>query len=385
MAKYDHLSNQLRERIMHGDYALRGLPAERQLATDHGVSYMTVRKALQQLIDNGILVRGTNGRVEVDRSTSKPGTLPPVALLSPAFNSAGFERWRSALDQCMAAFPARLRHILYTHWDDPVILESLENFSGVFLLSGSEEIPEALAARLQAASGPLVLLDEDLSRRGIPSIRQFGPGGVQDLLDHVETLGIGSLDCLNVQPFHSVIEDRIDQWRVWAASHQIPGTLINEPVESYTQPFTRGYDVMQRRLQSHLPLPDALFCVTTPAAVGAMRALHEAGIRPGRDLAVCAVDGEGLAEFQVPSLTTLEAADVRPQITICLRWMLEGGGAWRGPLLLQPAPARVAVRESTVAPGQGSADVAFGRRMRPAAGGVESRLLRDPQSVLCST
>jgi hypothetical protein len=347
MPKYDQLSDQLRKRIIQGDYALRGLPAERQLATEHGVSYMTARRALQDLVDRGVLIRGSNGRVEVNREHSGGSSVPPIALLSPTYSSPGFDRWRQMIAQAVERVHGKLRQVLYTHWDDPVILDSLDGFSGVFLLPSSEQMPELLINRLGQSRRPLVILDDDLSYAGLPSIRQFPPGFAQRLLDHLEAQGFTKIDCLNVQPLHTVIQQRIGQWQVWMAAHDFTGRLINEPVEPYTPPFTRAYEVMRRLLAERRFHAEALYCVTTPAAVGAMRAMHEAGIRPGTDVAVCAVDGEGFAEFQIPSLTALEPASITPHLVTCAKWMMGGGGAWNGPLLLEPLQPRLEIREST--------------------------------------
>lgn len=346
MAKYDQLSNQLRVRILHGDYALRSLPAERQLAVEHGVSYMTVRRALQHLIDDGVLRRAANGRVEVNTEETNGVAGAPIALLSPTYSSPGFDRWRRLLAQAVESRGGRLRQELYTHWDDPVFAESLSGFRGVFLLPSSEQMPASVIEMLVQSGRPLVVLDDDLSAQGVPSIRHFAPTFVHTLLDHLRDQGCRKIDCLNVQPLHSVIEQYIAQWEEWMESHAYAGDLINEPVEPYTQPFNQAYQVMKERLAAGNFDADALFCVTAPAAVGAMRAMHEAGIRAGHDVAVCTINGEDLAEFQIPSLTTIELCDATPDITKCIDWML-GGGTWKGPLLMEPVSARLEAREST--------------------------------------
>lgn len=346
MPKYDQLSAQLRVRIHHGDYELRSLPPERQLAVEHGVSYMTARKALQHLIDDGILRRAPNGRVEVNREHSSELAVAPIALLSPAFSSPGFDGWRSSLSQLVKSLGGVLRQELYTHWDDPIFTASMGRFSGVFLLPSSEEMPRALVERLSSSERPLVVLDDDLSGEGIPSIRQVAPSLVRDALDHLKSVGCRSINCLNVQPMHSVIESYLAQWRAWTREHGIPGEVINEPVAPYEQPHGQAYHVMKSRLEEGPFTADALFCVTAPAAIGAMRAMHEAGIRPGYDVAVSTLNGEGYAELQIPSLTAMEPADVTPQLKACIQWMMKGG-PWRGELLMQPAHGTLRAGEST--------------------------------------
>ena len=49
----------------------------------------------------------------------------------------------------------------------------------------------------------------------------------------------------------------------------------------------------------------ALYCISDALAVGAMRALYEAGIRIPEDVSVAGFDGINLGQFYTPSLTTL--------------------------------------------------------------------------------
>jgi DNA-binding LacI/PurR family transcriptional regulator len=347
MAKRDGISQQLKQRILHGNYAFRALPGEKQLAVDLGVSYMTARKVVQGLIETGLLVRGPNGRVTVNRSNQDSGDRLPIVLLSPNYISPGFERWRHWLARATDEVGVRLQCVHYTHWDDPVLFESPDNFSGVFVLPSSEVIPQTLIERFSRSQRPVIVLDDDLTAQGLISIRPIPPIFVQALLDHLKQSGCLQIDCLNVQPLHSVIAQRIEQWQLWTAEHGVEGTLINEPVEPYTQPYSRGYEIIKSQLARGDFKADGLFCVTTPAAMGAMRALHEAGVHLGAEVAVCAVDGESMADYQIPALTTLEPSDVIPHLKLCLNWMLGEYSPWQGPLLMEPDEPCIVVREST--------------------------------------
>ena len=55
----------LESRIRRGDYAVRPLPTEQELAEEVGVSRSTARQAFQCLIDKGLLERHRHGRLSV--------------------------------------------------------------------------------------------------------------------------------------------------------------------------------------------------------------------------------------------------------------------------------------------------------------------------------
>jgi hypothetical protein len=93
-------------------------------------------------------------------------------------------------------------------------------------------------------------------------------------------------------------------------------------------------------------LGTALFCTTSPAAIGAMRALHEAKLEIGRDVSVCTVNDEGMAPFLLKTLTSLESPSRARYLRPVVEWMLSGK-KWDGSLLIQPKELSIYVGEST--------------------------------------
>jgi len=71
-----------------------------------------------------------------------------------------------------------------------------------------------------------------------------------------------------------------------------------------------AYRRVRERLMSSAGQPDAIFCFSDVMAVGAMRAVREAGLRIPEDVSIVGFDGLFLGEMTVPSLTTV-AQDMR--------------------------------------------------------------------------
>ncbi len=342
MAKYTTIASLLEKRIRHGDYAMKEIPPERELAMEMGASRKTTRRAVQHLIDSGLLIRQPNGRLAVSRASDGNPVPLQLAFLAHTTQSAEVQRTRTALDQVAAEIGARVRPILYTHWDDAQILDVFDGFDGVFLFPRPEPMPPWLIDRMRDGATPAVVLNTDLSHLGVRSVRLFPPVFVQKLLDHLKEQGHESVDCLNTEcAAYNAMEQRIEQWQLWRMAHGIKGRLINDPDGS---PMN-SYRTMLPILKSGQFKATSLFCTTVAAAVGAMRAFYECGYQVGKDVAVCTVNGEGMAQYLVPSVTCLELQDLRPYLRVALEWMKTG--EWVGSLLVQPSDITIFYGEST--------------------------------------
>ncbi len=343
----DSIATVLEERLLRGDFRLTGFPGERELAREVGVSRTTTRLALSDLLDRGVLTRQSNGRV-VPRTDAGPlSEVKHVAYLRPANGHANPQLDRVAhLGREMGV---HVRSVEYIDWDDPTVRQTIEGFDGTFLEPPAERAPEAAVKMLRSAGSAVVVVHRDFSEAGIRSL-DLAPAGLSGrLLDHLHGLGHRRIACLNTQPEDESMQARIRAWTIWKAARGIEGELLNEAVPSYGDPVEAAYRLVSRRLADGNLAATALWCTTSPAAIGAMRAAKEHGLRIGRDLSVAAMNDEGLNRFLLLSLTSLLSADSDTHYRLCLNWMKAGGAPadWHGPLLLRPTEAEVFAGETT--------------------------------------
>jgi LacI family transcriptional regulator len=146
-----------------------------------------------------------------------------------------------------------------------------------------------------------VLIDQSSAVHGIPTIStDFEQGaaiGVQHLIGHGHK-DIAILVGKDIDP--SRVDPRHNGWKKALREAGLP-----EGPAEFTD-FTRqgGYEATRRLLD--LPkLPTAIFASSDLLAVGALRAIHEAGLSIPNDIAVVSFDGTSESEFSWPQLTTV--------------------------------------------------------------------------------
>ena len=337
------VTQMIEKRIEHADHVLAGIPGERQLAEELGMSRRTVRTAVQQLVDRGVLVRHDNGRLDVPEPAEGQSRTRIIGVAAAAMASADIGMWREGIAGAVEGQNVTVRPVAFAHWADPSLQDALSRLDGLFFVAPAEKLPSWLVTKMINAPCRVVILDQDESAAGLPSVTLFPPAAERKLFEHLRSLGHRRIDCLNTQAEDAVITGRISVWKQYLDEHKLAGQLRSQSVQ---KPLESAYRVVRDALWEGKPIASALFCTTGPAAMGAMRALHEAGLKVGVDVSVCAVNGEGLGQYMIPSLTELAS----PPRTLYLRratdWML-GEGEWQGPLLIQPDDVQLFEGEST--------------------------------------
>jgi DNA-binding LacI/PurR family transcriptional regulator len=346
-AKYTEVMSVIKRRIREGDYLLDSIPGERKIAEETGVSYMTARRAVQELLDEEVLIRDPSGSLDVHPRFSKRNKPAEVVLLCPAYPSSYLTQLRSFVSDFANQRGIGLRPAQFVHWDEKTVVEAVEQAKGTFIIPYGPEIPARLIDPFQ--TNKVVILDGDFSSDGLPSIRLFSDRCIERVMEHLYKLGHRHVDCLNTQNRNPEIDRRIDIWEKWCRRRGVAGDLRDDPAPVFTDPTIVAYRLMSRIVDEKQSRATAFIGTTCPAAIGAIRACWERDICVGKDLSISTVNIEPPAEFFCPSITGLNTPDLSDVLGQCFDWF-GSRFSWGGPELLEPKESILFEGESTGRP-----------------------------------
>lgn len=169
---------------------------------------------------------------------------------------------------------------------------------------------------LYANRNRIVFLDHNTPPHDCDSVNLHFEQAVKDVVSHLLALGHTSIAMISGED------------RVHTLSH--PSMQVQEGIDPRRHYFNLllnerglyrpdwivmadwssggGYEAMNKLLdQSQDQLPTACFVASDPMAVGALRALHERGVRVPEDMAVIGFDDIELSAYLSPPLTTVRA------------------------------------------------------------------------------
>lgn len=188
----------------------------------------------------------------------------------------------------------------------------------------------------------------------IPAIRIDDEAGAHLATAHLARLGHRRIAYLTYATIEELERERpshaLDRYRGYRRALN-EASIAFDPawVVTGSPSYMGGYEMVREILARVAPRPTAIFCFNDLIAIGALRALYEAGIRVPAEMAVVGFDGIEATAFTTPALTTVEHSreDLGRLAVETLIGLLDG----RAPDMVDRVlPGRLVVRESCGAP-----------------------------------
>ncbi len=149
---------------------------------------------------------------------------------------------------------------------------------------------------------PIVLLDSNVGDEAYDAITIDNYSGAYDMVEHLVTHGYTRIAIIKGTRYNLDARRRLDGYRTAVTDFGCEQSDELEQVGDFSD--SSGY-AAARKLLALRNRPRAIFASNDMMAIGALSALHEAGVRVPEELAVVGFDDIPVASFLMPALTSV--------------------------------------------------------------------------------
>ena len=175
--------------------------------------------------------------------------------------------------------------------------------SGVVVLGGGD-VTASLVSSLVSISLPALLVDVNFPSVSRPYLLVDNIGGGHQATKHLIDEGYMQIACIQgPSKYPSLVERFYGYCLAFIEAKRLLNNSLIQPSISEGFP-NKGYREMKALLESERGI-DAVFCVSDRAALGAMQALQEAGLKVPQDVAIVGFENVPQSRFTIPPLTTV--------------------------------------------------------------------------------
>jgi len=348
MDKESEIRMQLESEISSAAYSEgQRLPTERELAGRFGVSHMTIRRAVEELVDRQIIIRRPRSGMFVGKKAGPGSSRRHITLLATDYKSgyildsvSMIAAEVSAADwqpDVMRVSPASMQLAARLVRETPTIILDDQIF-----------FDSPISQAVEQTSQPVVLIGgERIGSRPIACIKADDVKGVLLVANFIEQLHPQRVASLSPSHLDGYPDQPVLQALRTIGSRFNCITSLFAPTPPFANEVETAYETLQKFLSQNNPAPSVLFCTSEPMAIGALAALREAGLQVPNDVAVIAYGESYQSRFTSPSLTAINGnmrMQAREAVRLMKQMLADPACRPTGTIKVQPL---LVVRQST--------------------------------------
>src|SRR5271165_470934 len=174
------------------------------------------------------------------------------------------------------------------------------------LILASTQCDSETVARIQDRKVPFVLLDRKIAGVSANFVGIDDVKAVALATDHLIKMGCKTIAHIGGSDVSTAVDREIGYSSALARHRRtLPPDYIVKYGRGDDSGHVAGYKGMKRLLKLH-PRPDGVFCLNDPVAMGAMRAIVEAGLRIPEDVAIVGCGNVHYDDLLVVPLTSVD-------------------------------------------------------------------------------
>jgi DNA-binding LacI/PurR family transcriptional regulator len=349
-SKHLQVRNGLREALSNGEFEAGSfLPGERLLSERFGVSYMTARRAIETLVEEGLCQRSGKRTMVAEDALRLVSSLR-LNLLCARVNTFSEPLLKAA--EIMARKNGWITQLMIIHGpNDPLCVRAISSGEPCILLLPEDALLKGKIGRaLSEPHGPVVLVGNRPFRGSVPWVMANDIAGMQLAIRHLRQLGHRSLLFVHDVGKHQGLTDSLKAWKLdtdeKSPNHNLTPLCVNAKADQARPRVAR--QAIKDYLAAHQP-PSAIICGNDELAMGVLHGLRDHGIDIPGDVSLMSIGDTVLAEYSVPSLSVVDVRfdrHIRIAADLIVK-LLNGDEPNKTGHIIQP---RLVKRESTAAP-----------------------------------
>jgi DNA-binding LacI/PurR family transcriptional regulator/DNA-binding transcriptional regulator YhcF (GntR family) len=323
-SKYGRVRDALASAIRSGEYSVgQKLPGERTLAIQYGISYMTARRAVSELVELGLLDRrpweglfvtagpaaGNNTDVAVPLAPASATTTLNVLTVGhepPHVNT--LKRLASKYAEGRGWFT---RYVRIDHPGDPHAIGCiLGGGLSLLIIPDDATMRGPIGEAVQQVNGRAVLIGNRMDNLGVPSVLADDTQAIGLAIQHLRSHGHTRIGMLCDYINHPVTSVQVAKWRssfaAECAGKELDRRLIVVDTPRFDCPTQNAYQRVREYLAERPGAITALVCTGDESAVAAMSAARDAGLSVPEGLSIVVSGDSSLAAHCNPALTCID-------------------------------------------------------------------------------
>lgn len=299
--KYLQIKNKIKQDIKNSKITGK-LPGERVLAKTFKVSYMTIRKAIAELEEEGILHKFTTKGTFVSNNKMSPKKTNIIGYfldsgIRDGISSPYYSLVFKALER--SAKKSGYNLVLFSDHDDMNPLNDQKKIDGVIvsffprLESKVMELKKSL---------PIVLMDNLASDKSIPSVTIDNFNGSSHATEYLISLRHKRIGFVSGLMDSDVSRDRLNGYKNALSSNGI--NLDKDLIYKGNYSYESGEQAAKHFLSLE-KIPTAVVCANDSMAIGLMKVLKENDLDIPDQVSVIGFDDIEVASRVFPPLTTV--------------------------------------------------------------------------------
>lgn len=342
--KYRYIQDKIIEGINNRLF-IDKLPGERRLAEEYNISYMTVRKAIENLVTEGVLYKIPTKGTFVNHSGPEKAATKNIGFflddrVEESISSPYYSLIFKALEK--EAITNNYNLVYFSDFEDLCPSGNRNKIDGVIISCFPRLELSVQELRKQL---PVVLIDNAITDKSIPSVTIDNYNGIIESMDYLRSLGHSKIGFITGLLDSAVGKDRINGYLACLKRY---GFNIDDQQLIYQGDYSYASGASgTKSLMTRSPAPTAILCANDTMAIGAIKTIFEMGLSVPDDVSIVGFDDIAVASQIFPPLTTVAApvTDIAKNAIEILVSMINGEPLSAAQIAL---PTRLIIRESCI-------------------------------------